>query len=349
MHPIPVTPPCRGARVPAIAVVIPTAMAPAIASADVLEAWLDAQAECVQTLAAFNDDRPWLQLRLEGERATVLVESGAQDGVAVALSCSARGLAEGRTYAVPAVISGGRELPDERLPRARYDRAHLAELLETGRRLTGLRVQVPAALVVTAVVQPRDTVLTTVTFGAPGFRTVTFDAEGREVADPVPDLADWEPPPAADERPSLGVETPIRSLAEVTRWLAGAIGAATPVHRFIVDQGMVTVAYDDPAAGYVMQQWHVQDGNLGPIGAPSPVDAGLAGLYVRCTLPPRASGLSGAYAKLAPRLGRRLDAALMLTLECRNEARKPTWELLGGDGALNEGQALEQRSYPFER
>jgi hypothetical protein len=196
--------------------------------------------------------------------------------------------------------------------------------------------------------EPRDTVLTTVTFGEPTFRTVTFDSEGREVEDSVPAISSWEPPPV-ENRPSLGIETPIRSSADVMRWLGGAIGSGSPVHRFIIDQGMVTVAYDDPSGGYVLQQWFVDEGNLRSTSAPSAITAELAELYVRCARPPRASEMPGAFAKLAPRLGKRLDSALMLVLDCRNDARKPTWELLGGDGVLVEGQALKQDQFPLER
>jgi hypothetical protein len=313
-----------------------------------LDAWLDAGTECLGSLAGFNEERPWLQLRFEDDRTTVLVESGGRDGVLVALSCGGGGFAEGDTFLVPTALSGGTDLPDVRLPRERYDRARLADLVETGRRLTGARAQAPASMTITAVMEPRDTVLTTVTFGEPSFRTVTFDADGREVADSVPPIADWEPPPV-ENRPSLGIETPIRSSADVMRWLGGAIGSASPVHRFIVDQGMVTVAYDDPAAGFVLQQWFVDEGNLRTTSAPRAITAELAELYVRCKQPPRASEMPAAFAKLAPRLGKRLDAALMLVLECRNDARKPIWELLGGDGVLVEGQPLRQDQFPFER
>jgi hypothetical protein len=318
------------------------------AGATGLDAWLDASVECLQSLAGFNEERPWLQLRFEDDRTTVLVESGGRDGVLVALSCGGGGFAEGDTFLVPAALSGGADLPDERLPRERYDRGRLADLVETGRRLTGARTQAPASMTVTAVMEPRDTVLTTVTFGEPTFRTVTFDADGREVADSVPAIADWAPPPV-ENRTSLGIETPIRSTPEVVEWLKGALGGTATIHRFIIDQGMVTVAYDDASAGYVLQQWFVDEGNLSSSGAASPISAELAELYVRCARPPRASELPGAFAKLAPRLGKRLESAMMLVLECRNDARKPIWELLGGDGIVVEGQPLRQDQFPFER
>jgi hypothetical protein len=318
------------------------------AFADALDDWLAAGASCVQTLAGFNEERPWLQLRFEEDAVTVLVESGGRDNVLVALRCAGGGLSEGETYQVPQALSGGADLPDVRLPRDAYTREALAALVETGRRLTGARAQAPSSLVITSVAEPRATVLATVTFGEPTFRTVTFDPAGREVADTVPPIDDWTSPPV-ENRPSLGIETPIRSTADVLGWLVGALGTTAPVHRFIIDQGMVTIAYDDAQGRFVLQQWTVDAGNLRSSDAPQPIDAQLAQLYVRCKQPPRVAELPGAFAKLKPRLGKRLDAALMLVLECRNDSRKAQWELLGGDGVVVEGQPLQQAMFPFER
>jgi hypothetical protein len=337
----------RGARRAARLALLLAAVAP-VASADTLDAWLAASTSCVETLAGFNEGRPWLQLRFDDAAVTVLVESGGRDQVLVALRCADGGLSEGGTYRVPQALSGGADLPDSRLPRDAYTRDVLAELVETGRRLSGARAQEPVSMVITSVAEPRATVLTTVTFGEPIFRTVTFDADGREVADTVPPIGDWQPP-EVENRPSLGIEAPIRSGAEVFGWLVGALGGTTTVHRLIIDQGMVTVAYDDPQGRYVLQQWTVDAGNLYSGDEPTPIDANLRELYVRCTHPPRTSELPGAFGKLKPRLGKRLDVALMLTMECRNKARKPQWELLGGDGVLVDGQPLHQLMFAFER
>lgn len=318
------------------------------AHADVLDDWTAAAASCVQTLAGFNEERPWLQLRVDGARVTVLVESGGRDDVLVALACEAGEFFEGDTYRVPQALSGGAELPDVRLVREAYDGEALAALVEAARRLAGVEAQVPASMVITSVVEPRATVLTTVAFEEPSFRTVTFDADGNEAEDTVPPVSEWEPPAIAS-RPSLGIESPIRSSKVVFDWLVGALGATTPVHRLVIDQGMLTVAFDDPEGAYVLQQWWVDEGNLRSSDEPRPIDAQLAELYVRCTRAPRVSEFPGAFGKLKPRLGKKLDAAIMLTLECRNDARKPQWELLGGDGVLVAGQALKQEVMPFER
>lgn len=325
-----------------------TFMAAPPAHADALGDWLEASATCVETLAGFNEGRPWVQLKIADGQVSVLVESGGRDNVLVELSCSSDGMGEGGTYEVPEAISGGDDLPDERLARDAYDRDGLAALVERGRRLAGVRGQVPTSLVVTSLAVPEPTVQTTVGFGAPDHRSVNFDASGREVEDRVPPQSSWTEP-VVDEQPSMGIESPIRSSAKVMAYLEGALGSKTVLHRLIVDGGMVTAAYDYAAAGYVMRQWTVDGGSLDGSSPASPIDAELAKLYKRCSRPATIGQLPAAYANLGKKLGKRIDAAIMLTLDCyANDGKAIQWELLGGDGKLVEGQPLLQEKFPYQ-
>ncbi len=320
------------------------------AHADALGSWLDDSASCLATLAGFNEGRPWLQLKIENDRVTVMVESGGRDNVLVTLSCVGGGdsVAEGKAFQVPEEISGGTDLPDERLPRNAYDRAGLAALVERGRSLAEAPKQVPSVLVVTSLALPEPVVQTTISFEQPGFRTLTFDSGGRVIEDRAPPESSWLAP-KVEYGPSLGIEAPIRSGAKVMEFLRGALGNKTVVHRLIVDAGMVTAAYDDATAGYVLRQWTVDEGMLVGSTPASPIDRQLAELYKRCSRPATAGELPAAFEKLHKKLGERIDAAIMLTLDCyANGGKSIEWELLGGDGKLVEGQPLLQEKFRFQ-
>lgn len=320
------------------------------AHADTLDSWLDDSAACLATLAGFNEERPWLQLKIAEDRVTVMVESGGRDNVLVTLSCETDGqsIAEGAAYAVPEAMSGGTDLPDERLQRDAYDRGGLAALVERGRSLADAPEQIPLSLEVTSLALPEPIVQTTISFQQPELRSLSFDAAGREIEDRSPPDASWVPAETVTG-PSLGIETPIRSGAKVMEFLGGVIGSKTVVHRLIIDGGMVTAAYDDAAAGYVMRQWTVDDGMLVGSGPPTPIEGQLADLYKRCSRPAVAAELPRAFEKLHKKLGARVDGALMLILDCyANGGKAIEWELLGGDGKVVEGQALLQEKFRFE-
>ncbi len=325
------------------------ACVPAV-QAEGLESWLDDSAACVATLAGFNEGRPWLQLKIADDRVTVMVESGGRDNVLATLSCGGGGdgISEGAAFAVPEEISGGTDLPDERLQRNAYDRAGLAALVERGRSLADVPEQIPLSMVVTSLALPEPVVQTTLTFGQPGPRSITFDSAGREVEDRSPPEASWLAP-KAENKPSLGIQEPIRSGVQVMEFLRGVLGSNTVVHRLIVDGGMVTAAYDDATAVYVLRQWTVDEGMLVGSGPATPIDAQLAELYKRCSRPATAGELPGAIEKLLKKVGKRIDVAMMLTLDCyANGGRAIEWELLGGDGKMVAGQPLLQEKFRFE-
>jgi hypothetical protein len=326
------------------------AAAAPVANAKSLDAWLDASVACVETLAGFNEGRPWLQLKFADDRVTVMVESGGRDGVMIALSCVGGGesIAEGGAFLVPAQISGDSDLPDERLPRNAYDRAGLAELVERGRSLAEAPEQPPLSLVVTSLALPGSMVQTTIAFEQPQFRSLTFDATGRVIDDQAPPESEWIAPPV-EYGPSLGIEAPISSGAKVMEFLRGSLGSKTVVHRLVVDTGMVTAAYDDAAAGYVLRQWTVDEGMLVSSNPPSPIDGQLAELYKRCSRPATAGELPSAFDRLHKQLGERIEVAMMLTLDCYSNGGKAIgWELLGGDGKVVEGQPLLQEKFRFQ-
>ena len=325
------------------------AAAPA-AHADALGTWLDNSAACLATLNGFNEGRPWLQLKIAPDRVTVQVESGGRDDVAATLICEggSDGIAEGAAFAVPNEISGGADLPDERLDRDAYDRAGLSELVKRATSLADVPEQVPQLLVVTSLALPAPVVQTTVTFDQPAARSVTFDAAGREVEDRAPPEASWVAP-AVVSTPTLGIETPIRSGETVMEFLRGVLGSTTVVHRLIIDGGMVTAAYIDAAGAFVLRQWTVDEGMLAGSGEPSPIEAQQAELYKRCSRPATVGELPAAFGKLHKRLGKRIDGAMMLVLDCyANGGKAIEWELLGGDGKVVEGQALLQEKFPFQ-
>lgn len=320
------------------------------AHAAALGSWLDDSASCLATLAGFNEGRPWLQLKIAGDRVTVIVESGGRDNVLVTLSCVGGGdsIAEGAAFAVPEEISGGTDLPDERLKRNAYDRAGLAALVERGRSLANVPEQVPSSLMVTSLALPKPVVQTTLSFEQPESRTLSFDSAGREIEDRSPPEASWVAP-TVESAPNLGIEAPIRSGTKVMEFLRGALGSKTVVHRLVVDTGMVTVAYDDATAGYVLRQWTVDDGMLVASNPATPIDKQLGELYKRCSRPATADELPAAFENLRKKLGARIDVAIMLTLDCyANGGKTIGWELLGGDGKLAEGQPLLQEKFRFQ-
>jgi len=320
------------------------------AHADALGSWLDDSASCVSTLVGFNEGRPWVQLKIEDDRVTVFVESGGRDNVVATLSCvgGGDGISEGAAFTVPEEISGGTDLPDERLQRGAYDRAGLAALVERGRRLADVPEQVPLSLVVTSLALPEPVVQTTISFEQPELRNVTFDSAGREIEDRAPPESSWVTP-KVESAPSLGIAEPIRSGAKVMEFLRGVLGSKTVVHRLIVDTGMVTVAYDDAAAGFVLRQWTVDEGTLASSDPARPIDKQLSELYKRCSRPATAGELPGAFENVIKQLGKRIDVAMMLTLDCyANGGKTIEWELLGGDGKIIEGQPLLQEKFRFQ-
>lgn len=339
-------------RVPFLAVLLlvgVVAGAPA-AHADALGSWLDDSASCLATLAGFNEGRPWVQLKIKDDQVSVIVESGGRDNVLVTLSCESGGdgIAEGAAFAVPEEISGGTELPNERLQRGAYDRAGLAALVERGRSIAGVPEQIPSSLVVTSLALPEPVVQTTLSFEQPELRTLTFDSAGREIEDQSPPEASWVAP-TVKSAPSLGIEAPIRSGTQVMEFLRGALGSKTVVHRLVVDAGMVTAAYDDATTGFVMRQWTVNDGMLVGSTPATPIDSQLGELYKRCGRPATADELPAAFKNLRKKLGARIDGAIMLILDCyANGGKAIEWELLGGDGKLVEGQALLQEKFRFQ-
>lgn len=339
---------CKNQSLPGLLLVSLFAGVPA-AHAGTLVSWLDDSAACVATLAGFNEDRPWLQLRIAEDRVTVMVESGGRDNVLATISCeSDGGIAEGAAYAVPEAISGGIDLPDERLQRGAYDRAGLAALIERGRSLADVPEQIPSSLVVTSLALPEPVVQITISFDQPELRSLTFDSAGREIEDRSPPAASWEAP-QVENAPSLGIEAPIRSGTQVMEYLRGALGSKTVVHRLIVDGGMVTAAYDDAAAGFVLRQWTVDGGTLVSGSPAAPIESQQAELYKRCSRPATAGELPGAFEHLHKKLGKRIDGAMMLILDCyANGGKAIEWELLGGDGKVVEGQPLMQEKFPFK-
>ena len=340
----------RRARSPLGLLLMSTVAGAPAAHADAVGSWLDDSATCLSTLAGFNEGRPWVQLKIVDDRVTVMVESGGRDNVLVTLSCVGGGdsVAEGKAFQVPEEISGGSDLPDERLPRNGYDRAGLAALVERGRRLAEAPEQIPSSLMVTSLALPEPAVQTTISFEQPELRTLTFDSTGRVIDDLAPPESSWVAP-KVEYGPSLGIEAPIRSGAKVMEFLRGALGSKTVVHRLIVDAGMVTAAYDDAAAGYVLRQWTVDEGMLVGSTPATPIDSQLAELYKRCSRPATAGELPAAFDKLHHKLGERIDVAIMLTLDCyANGGKTIEWELLGGDGKLVEGQPLLQEKFRFQ-
>lgn len=332
------------------ALLLGTAAASPDASANSLDAWLDDSVACIETLAGFNEGRPWLQLKFADDRVTVMVESGGRHGVMIALSCVGGGesIAEGGAYVVPEQISGGSDLPDVRLPRDAYGRDELAQLVELGRSLVEAPEQPPFSLVVTSLALPQSIVQTTIAFEQPDFRSLSFDPAGRVIDDLAPPESEWMAPPV-EYGPSLGIEAPIRSGTKVMEFLRGSLGSKTVVHRLVVDTGMVTAAYDDAAAGYVLRQWTVDEGMLVSSTPASPIDQQLAQLYKRCSRPATAGELPSAFDRLQKQLGERIDVAMMLTLDCYSNGGKAIgWELLGGDGKLVEGQPLLQEKFRFQ-
>lgn len=320
------------------------------AQANTLESWLDDSATCLASLAGFNENRPWLQLTIAGDRVTVIVESGGRENVAVTLSCIRGGdaIAEGATYTVPEEISGGIDLPEERLQRNAFDRAGLATLVERGSGLAGVPEQIPLSLVVTSLSLPDPVVQTTLSFERPAFSTVTFDPEGQEIEDRAPPDTSWVAP-MAEFKPTLSIEAPIRSSAKVMQFLRGALGNKTVVHRLVVDTGQVTVAYDDASNGYFMRQWSVDEGILVGRDPATPIDKQMGDLDTRCSRPATVDQLPTAFEKLSKKIGTRLDGAMMLILDCRADGGKTLqWELLGGDGQLVEGQPLLQEKFRFQ-
>ncbi len=340
----------RTKRLLPVAVLAVLAAAAPAAHADAFATWLDDSAACLATLNGFNEGRPWLQLKIAPDRVTVLVESGGRDNVAATLICEGGdgGIAEGPAFAVPDEISGGADLPDERLDRNAYDRAGLAALVERAISLASVPEQAPQSVVVTSLALPTPMVQTTVSFDQPAARSVTFDAAGHEVQDRAPPEASWVAP-AVVSTPSLGIETPIRSGATVMEFLRGVLGSTTVVHRLILDGGMVTAAYIDPAGAFVLRQWSVDEGNLSGTSEPSPIEAQQAELYKRCSRPAKVGELPAAFGKLHKRLGKRIDGAMMLVLDCyANGGKAIEWELLGGNGKVVAGQPLLQERFPFQ-
>jgi len=304
--------------------------------------------DCLHTLDGMNEGRQWAQLRITGREVRVLVQSGGEDWVFVELTCSRDGVAEGARWKLPERVTGKGSLPAEpMLARRSFDAARLRSLMDSAHRHADLRDGQLVEFSASYVNQPRHTTVYSATFRDGDYTVSTeFDDGGaveKGTALDRDELADAGEPP--QEGADLHLEKLTQDTVKVADYLAGAIGGATKINRFIVDPNMLTVEWVSPTKhGVQLQQWVTNEGRLF-----APDEATPPNVNKVCANQPTVAQVKTSLGRLVaqPAREKRIRQSAMLILECEKPGGEMKWWLLGGDGVMKEGVALASERFPF--
>jgi hypothetical protein len=309
---------------------------------------IDQAAECLHTLDGMNEGRQWAQYRIGDGEVQVLVQSGGEDWVFVELTCSPGNVSEGSRWKLPARVVGKGGRPAEpMLARDTIDATLLRTLMNRARQHADLRGAHVLEFSASYVNAPRPDVVYRATLRDDRRDvSIEFDDGGvlkNGTALDRQELGDaGEPPPSGA---NLGLEKLTQDPVKVTDYLAGTIGGATKINRFIVDPDMLTVEWVSPTKhAVVMQQWMTIKGSLNSTDEESPPNVNKV-----CASQPTVAQVKASLARLVsdPAREKRIRRSAMLILECETASGKMKWQLLGGDGVMEAGVALATEDFPL--
>jgi len=309
--------------------------------------WTAGAAECLTTANGVNEGREWAQYRITPNDVRVLVQSGAEDWVFVELVCRHGDLAEGARHKLPDRIAGNGEHPATMLARSNVSTEQLQRLAERARKLAGLQRAAVSELDVSYVNEPAPRTVYRAVLSQDGTQhIVEFDdnaaIEG-ELTLRSEELSDAPEPEAPGT--ALGLERLTDDPIKVMDYLAGEIGKSTRINRLVLDPRMLTVEWVAPDKGNVLlNQWSIVEDKISAPNEPTPPNQDKV-----CSGQPTVEAVQQSLARAMTQAARaqRIRQAALLLLECEKTGAAPAWNLLGGDGKIQEGVALSRERFAF--